>query len=165
MQFKKGSRTLGRVGVCLAFVSSILVFTGPASAAEKLATSYEYGHDQFTVYLNGDEARYGGDRDGSGVARLDFDPENNRVCYVITWRRLEGAVTSFDLNMSPRRSDGPHWIEFFNNEHFDGDRNTVADCVRSSSRRIRDVMDEPYYYYLVVRTTAHESGAIRGQLR
>jgi hypothetical protein len=165
VQFKKGSRTLGRVGVCLAFVSSILVFAGPASAAEQFATSHEYGHDQFTVYLNGDEARYGGDRDGSGVARLDFDPENERVCYVITWRRLEGAVTSFDLQMSPRHSDGPHWIGFFDNERFDGDRNTVASCVHSSPWRIRAVMDEPYDYYLVVRTTAHQSGAIRGQLR
>jgi CHRD domain-containing protein len=164
MQFKKSSRAMGRVGACLAFVSSILVFAGPASAAERISTAHEYGHDQFYVYLTGDEVRDGGDRDGRGVARLDLDPENERVCYVITWRRLEGAVTALDLRLSPRHSDGPHWIDLFDNERFDGDRRTVASCVHSSRWKIRAIIDEPYDYYLLVHTTEHEAGAIRGQL-
>jgi hypothetical protein len=164
MQFKKGSRMMGRVGVCLAFASSILVFAGPASAAENVTTAYQYGHDQFSVYLTGDEVRYGGDRDGRGFARLDFDPENERVCYVITWSRLEGEVTDLDLRVSPRHSDGPHWISLFDNERFDGDRRTVANCVHSSRWKIRAVLDEPFDYYLTVRTTAYDAGAIRGQL-
>jgi hypothetical protein len=166
MRCKKGTRTIGRVGVCLAFVSSILVFAGPASAAEEVATGHEHehGHAPFSVYLTGEEVRDGGDHEGSGVARLDFDPENERVCYVITWRRLEGEVTALHLHASPRRSDGPHWIDFFNNKHFDGEQNTVASCVHSDRWKIRAVINEPSDFYLMVHTTAHEEGAIRGQL-
>jgi len=161
---KKDTRTIGRVGVCLAFVSSSLVFAGSASATTEIATAYDHGHGQFSVYLTGDEVRDRGDRAGRGVARLDFDPENERVCYIITWGRLDGAVTDFHLHASPRRSDGPIWINFFNNEHFDGDRNTVANCVHSARWKIRAVIDEPPDYYLMVHTTVHEAGAIRGQL-
>jgi hypothetical protein len=155
---------MGRVGICLAFVSSVLIFAGPASAAEGVATAHGYGHDQFSVYLTGDEVRDGGDREGQGFARLDLDPENERVCYVITWRRLDGEVTALHLHASPRRSDGPHWIDFFNNQHFDGKEHTVANCVRSDRWKIRAVVNEPSDYYLMVHTTAHEAGAIRGQL-
>ena len=100
MQYKKGTRTMGRVSVCLAFVSLILVFAGPASASEEFATTYEHGHDQFSVYLSGDEVRDGGDREGRGFARLDLDPDNERVCYVITWNRLEGDVTALHQDRS-----------------------------------------------------------------
>jgi hypothetical protein len=165
MQYKKNSRTMGRVGIFLAFVSSILVLAGPGSAAAAVvATEHEHGHEQFSVYLTGNEVRDGGDRDGWGVARLDLDPENERVCYVITWHGLDGAVTALHLHVAPRRNDGPHWIDFFNNEHLDGKRNTVANCVRSARWKIRAVIDEPFDYYLMVHTTAHEAGAIRGQL-
>lgn len=164
MQYKRSTRTMGRIGVFLACVSSILVFAGPASAAGEFTTAYGHGHEQFSVYLTGDEVRDGGDRDGRGFARLDFDPENERVCYVLTWNRLDGDVTAFHLHASPRRSDGPHWIDFFNNEHFDGERNTVASCVHSDRWKIRAAIGEPSDYYLMVHTTAHREGAIRGQL-
>jgi hypothetical protein len=165
MQYKKNSRTMGRVGIFLAFVSLILVLAGPGSAAAAVvATEHEHGHEQFSVYLTGNEVRDGGDRDGWGVVRLDLDPENERVCYVITWHGLDGAVTALHLHVAPRRNDGPHWIDFFNNEHFDGERNTVANCVRSARWKIRAVIDEPFDYYLMLHTTAHEAGAIRGQL-
>ncbi|MGH3866978.1 MAG: CHRD domain-containing protein [Pseudonocardiaceae bacterium] len=164
MQHSKTARTMGRVVASLASVWSMLVLAGPALAAEKVATVHEYGHDQFSVYLTGDEARYGGDREGRGFARLDLDPENERVCYVITWSRLEGEVTALDLHASPRRGDGPRWISFFNNERFDGYRRTISSCVYSERWRILAVINDPSYYYLTLRTTAHEAGAIRGQL-
>ncbi|MDQ3764301.1 MAG: CHRD domain-containing protein [Actinomycetota bacterium] len=165
IQHSKGARTMGRVGVCVAFVSSALLFAGPASAAtERVATAHEHDSDQFSVYLSGDEVRDGGDRDGQGFARLDFDPARERVCYAITWRRLDGAVTALHLHASPRRSDGPHWIDFFDNQRFDGERSTVADCVRAPRWKIRAVIDDPFDYYLNVHTTAHKHGAIRGQL-
>jgi len=164
MQHSKNVRTMGRVVACLASVLSMLVLAGPASAAEKVTTVHEYGYGQFSVYLTGDEARYGGDREGRGFARLDFDPGNERVCYVITWSRLQGEVTDFELHASPRHSDGPRVIDFFDNERFDGYRRTIANCVHSDRRKIIDVINDPSYYYLTLRTTAHESGAIRGQL-
>jgi hypothetical protein len=165
MQHSTAIRKMGRVGACLAFASSILVFAGPASAsAEEIATSYHHGHGQFLVRLSGDELEDGGDRGGRGIAGLDFDPGNERVCYYINWERLDGAVTAFHLHNAPRRHDGGHWIDFFNDEHFNGDRNTVASCVHASRYKIDEVLDNPSDFYLNLHTTAHKEGAIRGQL-
>lgn len=164
MQHREGIRKMGRVGACLAFVSSILVFAGPASAAAAVATAHEEGYGQFSVRLTGDELRDDGDPDGWGSARLDLDPEHETACYVITWNELDGAVTSLHLHAAPRRNDGPHWIEFFNGQHFDGKSDTVSNCVRSSRAKILDVIKNPSGFYLNLHTTAHEPGAIRGQL-
>jgi CHRD domain len=160
MQHKR-ARTMGRVGICLAFVSSILMLVGPASAA---AESRGHRGGQFSVHLSGDELGDGGDRNGAGVAHLDFDLGDERVCYVLTWHRLEGAVTAFHLHNAPRYRDGGHWIDFFNNERFNGDEKTVASCVHADRWKIRAVLERPWDYYLNVHTTKHESGAIRGQL-
>ncbi len=155
---------MGRAGACLAFASSILVFAGPAASAQEVSTAYHHDQRQFLVELSGDELRGGGDRHGRGVAGLDFDAEHERVCYYIQWDRLDGAVTAFHLHHAPRHEDGGHWIDFFNDRHFDGDRNTVADCVYSSREKIDEVLDDPSDFYLNLHTTAHRDGAIRGQL-
>jgi CHRD domain len=149
----------------LAFSSSILVVAGPASAsAQGVAKAYHHGHEQFLVQLDGDELEDGGDPDGRGVAGLDFDAERERVCYYITWERLNGVVTAFHLHNAPRHHDGEHWIDFFNDEHFDGDHHTAAGCVHASRNKIYAVLDDPSAFYLNLHTTAHKAGAIRGQL-
>lgn len=155
-------RKMGRVGACLAFASSILVFAGPAAASA--SSPYYDGDGQFLIELSGDEVRDGGDRRGRGVAGLDFDPEHQRVCYFVNWERLDGAVTGFHLHKAPRREDGGHWIDFFNDQRLDGDRNSVVDCVYASRRDIYAVLDRPSEFYLNLHTTAYEKGALRGQL-
>jgi hypothetical protein len=165
MQRSAGLRKIGWVGVCLAFASSILVFAGPASAsAQEVATAYHSGHEQFLVRLDGDELEDGGDHHGRGVAGLDFDADKERVCYYVTWDGLDGAVTAFHLHNASRHHDGGHWIDLFNDEHFDGHHNTVADCVHASRDEIYAVLDDPSDFYLNLHTTAHKAGAIRGQL-
>ena len=164
MQLSKGARTMGRVGALVASASSMVVFAGSASAAGVTATSYEYGHAQFSVQLTGDEIRDGGDRDGNAVARLDLDPYNERVCYVVTWRGLEGDVTDFHIHAAPRHNDGPVFLNLFIDRNYDGEYNTVADCVHSDESKIRDIIEDPSDYYLMLHTTAHHAGALRGQL-
>lgn len=158
-------RKMGRLGACLAFASSILVFAGPAAAsAQEYGPSYYDDDGQFLIALSGDELEDGGDRRGRGVAGLDFDPEHQRVCYFVNWEKLDGAVTAFHLHRAPRRDDGPHWIDFFNDKRFDGDRDTVVDCVYASRRDIYAVLNHPADFYLNLHTTAYRDGALRGQL-
>lgn len=170
MQYKKGARAIGRVGACLAFASSVLVFAGPASASAAVPTAqeygygYGYGHEQFSVYLTGDGVRDGEDLDGRGFARLDFDPDSNRVCYAVRWRRLDGDVTAFQLHVGSRFDRGPVVINFFNRERYNGDGDTVVDCAFTDRARIRDVLRDPSDYYLAIRTTARGDDAVRGQL-
>ena len=164
MQLSKGARTMGRVGALVASATSMLVFAGPASAAGDTAVSYEHGHELFSVQLTGDEVRDGGDRNGDAVARLDLDPENERVCYVVTWRGLDGDVTDFHIHSGSRHNDGPVFVDLFNDRHFDGEHSTAADCVHSDESKIRAIVEDPSDYYLMLHTTAHHAGALRGQL-
>ena len=72
-------------------------------------------------------------------------------------------VTAFHLHAGRRGSDGPHWIDFFNDKNFAGEE-TVSDCVSSTRETIEAVIEDPSAYYLQVHSTAFEKGAIRGQL-
>lgn len=169
MQHREGIRRMGRVGACLAFVSSILVLTLPTPAAADEVGPAGYGY--FSVQLSGKQVPGGGDPDGQGYARLDLDPEHETACLVTTWKKLEGAVTALHLHAGHRGSEGPHWIDFFNDKHFPGTRNTVSGCVHvdgshgmSPRDKIQAVIQDPSSFYLNIHSTAFENGAIRGQL-
>lgn len=153
----KGARGMGRLGVCLAFASSAVVLAGPTPALAQQG-------GQFTVALSGQENLNGGDADGQGSARLDLDPQRGTACYEITWKKLDGAVTAFHLHAARRGSNGPHWIDFFNEQNFDGERGKASECVRSTREKIEAVINDPSAYYLQLHSTAFEDGAIRGQL-
>jgi hypothetical protein len=166
MQHREGIRKMGWIGTCLAFTSSFLILTEPTSAVAAQGTDpvRHDGDRHVSVYLSGGELRDGGDPKGWGMARLDLDPEHETACYVITWNRLDGVVTGFHLHAAPRRNDGAHWIDFFNDQRFDGQRHTASGCVHSPRGKILDAINSPSDYYLNVHTTAHKEGALRGQL-
>jgi hypothetical protein len=158
MQLSKGARGMGRVGACVAFASSVVVLAGSAPALAQQDGA------QFTVALSDQENVNVGDADGQGSARLDLDPQQGMACYEITWKKLDGAVTAFHLHAARRGSDGPHWIDFFNDQHFDGEQGKAVDCLRSTPEKIKAVINDPSAYYLQLHSTAFTAGAIRGQL-
>ncbi len=164
MQHRESIRKMGWAGACLAFASSIFVLAEPTSAAAQANPVYQDGYRSFPVYLAGDELRDGGDPQGWGLARLELDPKQETACYFLRWTELDGVVTAFHLHAAPRRNDGPHWIDLFNDQHFNGQQNEASGCVHSSRGKILDVINDPSDYYLNVHTTAHKDGAIRGQL-
>lgn len=155
---------MGRVGAGLASTSLLLVLVGPAQAwADEVNAAHQDGVRHFSVELTGHESVNPADPDGQGSARLDLDPQQGTACYEITWQKLDGMVTAFHLHAGHRGSDGPHWIDFFNDQNFAGDQ-TVKECVPSTREKIEAVINDPAAYYLQVHSTAFEKGAIRGQL-
>jgi hypothetical protein len=164
MRHSKGVRGMGLAGAFLAFSASILVFAGPTQAlAHEVDVAHQDGVRRFSVQLTGAESVTPADADGKGSARLDLDPQQGTACYDITWKQLDGMVTAFHLHAARRGSDGPHWIDFFNDQKFPGNH-TVRNCVRSTREKIEAVIEYPSAYYLQVHSTAFDKGAIRGQL-
>lgn len=158
----KGTRAMGRVGACLVAASSILVFTGPASTAHEVRPAYQAGN--FSVELTGEAVPGGGDPDGQGSATLDLNPQREEACFTITWSRLRGEVTALHLHVAAPGSEGPHWIDFFNDQRFPGAQNMTSGCVPTPRDKIDAVISRPTDYYVNVHSTAFEKGAIRGQL-
>jgi len=165
MQHREGIRKMGWAGACLALASSIVFLAKPIPAgAQDAYPAHQDGYRHFAVYMSGDELRDGGDHGAWGMARLDLDAARETACYLISWNDLDGAVTAFHLHAAPRHNDGPHWIDFFNDQHFNGPWNSTSGCVHTPRGKILDVINDPSDYYFNIHTTAHKDGAIRGQL-
>jgi hypothetical protein len=156
---------MGRIAACLASASSMLLLVGPTSAAAHEADPmFQAGNSHFSIQLTGQEVPGGGDPDGQGSATLDFNQQKDEVCFTINWTRLTGAVTALHLHAAARGSEGPHWIDFFNNQSFPGAQSTASGCVATPRDKINAVINHPADYYLNVHSTTFEKGAIRGQL-
>ena len=156
---------LSRTGLCVAFVSSLVVLAGPTSAAaHEVSQAYQDRDGKFTVQLNGREVPEGGDPDGKGSAQLNLNTQQQTACFTINWKGLKGEVTALHLHAAGSGSEGPHWIDFFNGQHFPGAQGESSGCVPTTPDKIRAVIDSPSAYYLNAHSSAFPSGAVRGQL-
>lgn len=160
------------MGTCLSlmFVASSVVLAAPAAAAVHGKESSApppplppaAGH--YSIKLSGREVPEGGDPDGQGSAKLDLNPQQEQACFSISWSGLHGDVTALHLHEAAQGNEGPHWIDFFNNQHFPGSNSMASGCVPAARDKINAVISNPARYYLNLHSTAFEKGAIRGQL-
>ncbi|MCU1610502.1 MAG: hypothetical protein QOH09_2328 [Pseudonocardiales bacterium] len=155
---------LGRFGACLAAMSSLLVVAALPSTAAAQGDPQPQGLGHYTINLTPEEVTGGGDHGGSGSARVDLDAAHQKVCYALSWKDLHGDVTMAHLHLAPRGKDGPHPIDFFNDQHFSGTGSTASGCSSSTRDKIQAVINHPADYYVIIHTTAFTEGAIRGQL-
>jgi CHRD domain len=166
LQYSRGTRGLGRVGLCFGFISSILVVAGPTSAAaHEVGPMYQDPNGRFTVKLTPGEVPEGGDANGQGTAELNLSEPGKQACFTVDWKGLKGEVTALHLHVAATGSEGPHWIDFFNEQHFPGADGKASGCVPTTPDKIRAVINNPAGYYLNLHSTAFPPGALRGQLR
>ena len=166
LQHSGGTRGLGRAGLCIAFISSIFVVAGPTSAAaHEIGPRYQDPNGRFTVQLTPREVPEGGDTNGQGTAELNLSEPGKQACFTVDWKGLKGEVTAFHLHVAAAGSEGPHWIDFFNDQHFPGADGKASGCVPTTPDKVRAVINNPAGYYLNLHSTAFPPGALRGQLR
>ncbi|MFN2477659.1 MAG: CHRD domain-containing protein [Pseudonocardiaceae bacterium] len=155
---------LGRFGACFAAASSLLVIAALPSTAAAQNDPQPPALGHYSIPLTPEEVTGGGDHGGSGSARVDLDAAHQKVCYALSWKDLHGDVTMAHIHLASRGKDGPHPIDFFNDQHFSGAGSTASSCSSSTRDKIQAVIDHPADYYVIIHTTAFTEGAIRGQL-
>jgi CHRD domain-containing protein len=155
---------LGRLGACLAALSSLFVVAALPSPAVAQDDPQPQGPGHYSIPLTPEEVTGGGDHGASGSARVDLDAVHQTACYDLSWKDLHSDVTMAHIHLAPRGKDGPHPIDFFTDQHFPGAEGTAKGCSTSTRDKIQAVIDHPTDYYVIIHTTAFAEGAIRGQL-
>ena len=111
-----------------------------------LSAQDQQGGRQINIILTG------ADPDGTGTARLTFDPANNLVCYEIAVDKI-AAPNGVHIHSGIANQSGPPVV-------------TLASkgCAPLEQETIMDILKNPGNYYVDVHNTEFPNGALRGQL-
>jgi hypothetical protein len=94
----------------------------------------------------------GGDPDGTGTARLTFDPAKNLVCYEIAVDKI-AAPNGVHIHSGIGGQSGPPVVTL-----------TPTGCAPLEQGKIMDILKNPGNYYVDVHNSEFPNGALRGQL-
>lgn len=94
---------------------------------------------------------------GRGLARLDVDPYEHRVCYQLSYEGI-GKPTGGHIHRGGQGTNGPVVVDL------DLARNGDQACVAGNPRVLRDMQAQPQRYYVNLHTAEYPDGAIRGQV-
>jgi hypothetical protein len=136
--------------VCLA-----AALAAPAGAAAKTTT--------LTAKLSGAKEVPGpGDANGRGKAVIRLKPALARVCYRVTYRRIDGS-TAAHIHAGGKKESGDVVVALWADSR-SGD--TVKGCAFDvPTATIRAIAADPGGHYVNVHNADFPNGAIRGQLR
>jgi hypothetical protein len=106
-----------------------------------------------------------GDPDAFGVAVIIVVPRTDKVCWVVTWNRVNGTVHLAHIH-GPAGPDAsaPPVVDIFTGQTFAG-RGVDVDCATSPEWADRIAAEPGQFYVNVHSTPDFGPGAIRGQLR
>ncbi|RED16829.1 CHRD domain-containing protein [Parasphingopyxis lamellibrachiae] len=100
-----------------------------------------------------------GDPDGAGIATLDWDSEDEQLCYALSIDDIDPA-TAAHVHRGAAGEAGPPVITL-DTPGADGGSDG---CVEISSSLRRELRDNPGGFYVNVHNEPHPAGAVRGQL-
>jgi hypothetical protein len=103
-----------------------------------------------------------GDPDAVGHAQLRIIPDENTVCFTLTWARVDGTVTAAHIHVGAAGDQGAVVVPLFSGA-FAG-QGSVHDCVAASPATIAAILANPSGYYVNIHSTTFPAGALRGQL-
>ena len=139
--------------VVAATLASVMIFSGPASAGRPGTGTIREAE------LTGAEVvPTAGDPDGSGMARMIFYPQKNKLCYRLTVSDIKRA-TGAHLHMGDAGEEGAVKLNLL------PPRDSARECVRGLGERfIKMISRNSSNYYVDVHNDEHRGGALRGQL-
>lgn len=143
----------------LALVVALVGSTAAVTVA--LAANSSKGNFRTEASMNGRKVISGGDTDGKGDAEIVFKKKKDRVCYEISYRRIQTANKGI-LGEGRSGREGDVVVTLFRGT----EKSPVEDCIRAPSKKtIKKIEETPKDYFVALENNEHPRGAIRGQLR
>ena len=141
--------------MCILTVVALVGLTAGVQAATTIPATQANATTTFIVPLSGVQEVPGpGDPDGTGTARLTFNPSAQTVDWTITVNNIALPTTGTHTHQAPADASGPVVIDFGN--QLSGTSLFDAD--------VTAILANPSNYYVNVHNAAFPDGAIRGQL-
>jgi hypothetical protein len=107
-----------------------------------------------------------GDSDGTGFARITLRPNNDQVCYRLSWRNID-SPTMAHIHEGERGTNGDIVVTLFSSDTpLPGSINAVEGCANDVMDSTSDeIRNNARAFYVNVHNQAFPGGAIRGQLK
>lgn len=138
-----------RILVLAATATALIVVASPAHAAPVQLTS---------TMTADEEVPQKGPAGATGSGTLDFNTDNNQVCYTFITQSLTDPVTGGHIHKGAKGVAGDVFIDL----KVTG--GNLKGCVPSEAAKMQAVMADPQGYYVNLHTQANPMGAVRGQL-
>lgn len=101
-----------------------------------------------------------GDPDGTGTARIRFTGEPSQLCWEVNVRAIELA-TAAHIHRGVSGMAGPPVVPIT----APGANGRSQGCAAITPELLREMVAEPWGFYVNVHNAAYPGGAVRGQLR
>ena len=124
-----------------------------------LSAQDQQGGRPITITLTGAAEVPGpGDPDGTGTARLTFNPGKNQVCYELAVDKIAPA-SGAHIHSGAAGKAGPPIISLAPPAN-----GLSKECAPLEQEKIMDILKNPGNYYVNVHNSEFPNGALRGQL-
>jgi CHRD domain len=153
-----GKGRLRRLSGTLGMAVMLLVFSGCAAAQNAVspAPMLREGSSTFLATLTPE----GTNTHGTGTARLQLNPEQQTVCFVIIVAGIKLPATAAHIHRGAAGITGPIVVPL----RPPNAAGLSTGCTHAPRSLIVAIMQHPADYYVNVHNTPYPEGAVRGQL-
>lgn len=135
-----------------------LAVGGLAAGGSALAANGASTTTTLTVHMTGGQEVPKGSPVGSGTAVISLTPSTGRVCFHLTWSKID-TPTASHIHQAPKGKAGTVVVPLFSTppaKH--------SGCVSAPKSLVAAIVKHPGAYYVNIHTKRYPNGAIRGQL-
>lgn len=144
-------------------MAAAVVQKTPNNATSSVGSNANLGGargETFTTMMTGMAEIPPGDPNGSGVAMITLDLDNNQVAYQITVSGIQLPATAAHIHKGAPGVEGPVVVPL----GAPGSNGSASGVVNADPAILRDIEANPGNYYVNVHNKPYPGGAVRGQL-
>ena len=139
-------------------IARLTLAAGVLTVGVSAAAASGVGSKPVTVQMTGSQEVPAGSPTASGTFRFQVIPNNEEVCFGLTWKGLD-TPTMAHIHKAPPGMAGPAVIVLYGAPPVGH-----SGCRTAKASLIDAIQNDPAAYYVNVHTKKYPDGAIRGQL-